>query len=350
MSRGAHVLALGARTPVGLNAESAAAAVHAGISRLGDYPLRVGEAGELATGASDPLLDPELPHTDRLLAMAESALAEVLQKLRASGGLLPKAHVLLALPETRPGFSEQDALRVAEALGTQLVERDVWCDIQLVGRGHAGCALGLQQALKTLAQRKDSLVIVGGVDSYLRLETLHALHAQRRLATPMARSGFPPSEGAGFLALGTESTLRALHIAPLARLLNAHTSQETKLISNDEVSRGDGLTEAVLAACSGLELPREAPGMVLCDVNGERFRSEEWGLLQLRIGDQLATSDYEAPASVWGDLGAASVPLLCMLACRSWARGYASDSRALIWAASDSGLRGAIALEQALTG
>ncbi|MFO0648420.1 MAG: hypothetical protein U0326_19425 [Polyangiales bacterium] len=38
MTDAVHIVATGARTPVGLTAESAAAAVRARVSRLGEYP------------------------------------------------------------------------------------------------------------------------------------------------------------------------------------------------------------------------------------------------------------------------------------------------------------------------
>jgi 3-oxoacyl-[acyl-carrier-protein] synthase I len=341
-----HVVALGARTPVGLCAESAAAAVYAGITRLSQQAYLVGNASRLLIGARDPRLDVRAPLGERLVTMVLGALAEVVRKLLLHQSRLPPVQILLALPETRSGFSEQNAVELERMLVSRTRAWELELDWQVAGRGHAGACVGLRHAMAQSA-RQAELFIVGGVDSYFDPETLQALYTERRLATPDTRTGFAPGEGAGFVALASESTRRSLQLPSLGVLRGAHTERESKLSSNAEVSRAEGLTQAVLGACSALTLPAQAPGMVLCDLNGERHRAEEWATLQLRIGAQLRTFAYDAPISYWGDLGAASIPLLTVLACRSWQRGYAHDTRALIWAGSESGLRGAALFEQA---
>lgn len=341
-----HIVALGARTPVGLRAESAAAAVRAGISRLAECPFLVGASSELLIGARDPRLDVLVPLTERLVTMAVSALEEVVRKLSVGPARLPRLHIYYALPEPRFGFAEGLVASVADGLAEQTAHWGLPLQWLQVGRGHAGGCLGMQQALKHLAQNKSDLCIVGGLDSYMDATLLNALYEERRLQTADARSGFAPGEGAAFFALAGENVQRGLQLPSLGVVRGAQTSQETKLVSDGAVSRADGLVQAVLGACASLQLPQQAPTMVLCDINGERHRSEEWGLLQLRIGDRMRTTAYASAVSYWGDQGAATFPLLAMLACCSWSRGYALDERALLWSASDSGLRGAAVIEQ----
>jgi 3-oxoacyl-[acyl-carrier-protein] synthase-1 len=81
-----------------------------------------------------------------------------------------------------------------------------------------------------------------------------------------------------------------------------------------------------------------------CDINGERYRSEEWSLAVLRVPHATKTLDYVAPVACWGDVGAAIGPLSCILATRAWARRYSKGRNALIWCGSETGLRAAIAL------
>ncbi|PRP93614.1 hypothetical protein [Enhygromyxa salina] len=102
----------------------------------------------------------------------------------------------------------------------------------------------------------------------------------------------------------------------------------------------------MLGALAGLRLPAEAAGMIFSDINGERYRSEEWGFVALRAPEAFGSSSYEAPVDCWGDVGAASGALFGVLSVRSWARGYALGSRALLMTGSTSGLRGAILLAQ----
>jgi 3-oxoacyl-[acyl-carrier-protein] synthase I len=87
----AHIVALAARTPVGLRAESTAAAVRARVSRIGDHPIFVDASGEPVRCGRDSLLDPALMGADRLVALARTALREAAEKLAGQklGGLKP---------------------------------------------------------------------------------------------------------------------------------------------------------------------------------------------------------------------------------------------------------------------
>ena len=82
-----------------------------------------------------------------------------------------------------------------------------------------------------------------------------------------------------------------------------------------------------------------------CDINGERYRSEEWGFVAMNTASLWKSLDYEAPSACWGDVGAAFGTLAGVLALQSYARGYARGPRALVMAGSESGLRGAMLLQ-----
>ncbi len=86
---------------------------------------------------------------------------------------------------------------------------------------------------------------------------------------------------------------------------------------------------------------------IYIDINGERYRSEEWGFVALRTQALWRSLDYEAPCDAWGDVGAAWAPLAGVLAVRSFVRGYARGPRAMVLAGSLDGLRGAMLLEAA---
>ena len=80
MSIGIEVIATGARTPLGLTAESTAAAVRASISAFGEFPFVMAN-GEPVIVCADPQLESALEGRARLVALIESVLDEVLQKL-----------------------------------------------------------------------------------------------------------------------------------------------------------------------------------------------------------------------------------------------------------------------------
>ncbi|WNG60445.1 hypothetical protein F0U59_41355 [Archangium gephyra] len=344
MNAQVEVVAVSARTPVGLTAESSAAAVRAGICRYTEYPF-VAPRGEPVVVAADPLLGPRPEGRDRLLPMAASVLEELEAKLDQRllyGGRLS---VLLALPETRPGFSEEDAAWVAESLAARLRLKTSSASVELAGRGHAGAIQAVEQAVRECSESRDNLFLVVGVDSYLHAETFVWLERGRRFAQPGIRSGFTPGEGAGCLALMSAGLRRRLRLPPLAVVRGARTAQERLLRDSDTGSFGVGMTQAVQGAIAGLDLPREGVDALYTDINGERYRSEEWGFVALRAPPVWKSPGYKAPSDCWGDVGAAFGALGGVLAVRAFARGYARGPRALVLAGSDGGLRGAMLLQ-----
>lgn len=344
MSAPLEVVAVGARTPVGFTAASSAAAVRAGISRYAEYPF-IDPRGERVVVAADALLETRLEGRERILPMAGSVLEELEEQLgekTLNGGRLT---VLLALPEARPGFSEDDAAWVVQSLEARLREKTSSVRVELAGRGHAGALAAVEQAMQACTEGRDLLFLVVGADSYHHSETFVWLERGRRFAQPGVRSGFTPGEGAGGLALMSAGLRRRLGLPRLALVRGAHTAREERLRESETGSFGVGMTEAVRGAVAGLDLAQEGVDTVYTDINGERYRSEEWGFVALRAPKVWRTPGYKAPSDCWGDVGAASGALGGVLAVRSFARGYARGPRALVLAGSDSGLRGAMLLQ-----
>lgn len=345
MSTGLEVIAVGARTPIGVVAPTAAAAARAGICRIREHPF-VTASGEPMMVASDARLPAALEGVERLVPLARSVLEEVAHALSAA----PQPYrgpvdLWLSLPEARPGLSERDVTSTAETLAAGLRASGTSLRCEVAGRGHAGVALAVERAAQASARGEERLAVVLGVDSYVDPETFVWLE-QRRSFGPAARSGFPPGEAAGCLVLASARLRRRLGMPCLAVVGGVATARELRPAGSETGSLGEGMTAAVLGAIASLRLPGEAVDAVYCDINGERHRSEEWGFVALRAPSAFRELRYEAPADCWGDVGAASGALLGVLAVRSWARGYARGPRALVMTGSTGGLRGAILLQQ----
>ncbi|QSQ14122.1 hypothetical protein [Myxococcus landrumensis] len=339
-----ELVAVGARTPVGLTAESSAAAVRAGISRYAEYPF-IDPRGELVVVAADRLLDSRIEGRDRLVPMAESAFAQVLAKLGDEAVHQGGLRVLLALPETRPGFSEDDAAWVTDALMAFFRTKASSVRVELAGRGHAGAIRAVELAVWECSKGSDNLFLVAGVDSYHHTETFAWLERNRRFAQPGIRGGFTPGEGAGCLAMASARLRGRLRLPQLAIVRGVCTAQENLLRDSDTGSLGAGMTQAIQGAITGLELPREGLDLLYTDINGERYRSEEWGFAVLRTPSVWKSPRYRAPSDCWGDMGAALGALGGILAVQAFARGYARSPRAMVMAGSDGGLRGAMLLQ-----
>jgi 3-oxoacyl-[acyl-carrier-protein] synthase-1 len=95
-----------------------------------------------------------------------------------------------------------------------------------------------------------------------------------------------------------------------------------------------------------LRLPEQAITATYCDLNGQRYRNEEFVYALLRTQESFVDAhDYECPADCWGDVGAASGPLFASLAIRANERGYSKGRFPLAWAGSNAGYRSAMVLE-----
>jgi 3-oxoacyl-[acyl-carrier-protein] synthase I len=341
------IVAVGGRTPLGQVA-AAAAALRAGVTvALRQHPFMVDVVGDMMPSALDADLDPRLLGPARLVALAEDALRQACAPLAVPRPPRPRVPVFLALPEVRPGFSAEDAEAVRTGL-TRLNELPVeLSEVRTFAQGHAAGLAALAAAADRLQDGMTAACLVGGVDSYNHPDTMEWLDAHRHLVGSVSRSGFVPGEGAGFCLLTADRPGDRTGPRPLARVTAVAGGRETKLIRTDDVCLGEGLTATVRAAVDGLKLPAERVNDIVCDINGERYRTEEWGFACLRLSPYMdAPTAYLSPATGWGDVGAASGPLFLALAAQAFARGRAAG-RTLVWASSDGGLRGAALVEAA---
>ena len=126
---------------------------------------------------------------------------------------------------------------------------------------------------------------------------------------------------------------------------SAATAIEPHPLRSTEPCLGEGLTAAFSAVIGNLQLPHEIITATYCDLNGERYRNEEFVYAMFRTqAGFVDANDYISPADCWGDVGAASGPLFAVLAIAARLRGYAKGAYPLLWAGSDSGYRSAVAL------
>ena len=339
------VLASGARTPLGFRSAPIAAALRAGINRLGEHPHWIDRLGNPMVAALDSELDPHLDHPARLCVLAETALAEICAAVPRFA-VPPSVRLFLALPELRPGFTARDAEQVRAHLAALPGLPFHLRSVDLFPLGHAGGAVALQTAAEAAAQGQD-WCLVGGVDSYFHPRTMDWLDSHGQLAGEDARSAFVPGEGAGMLLLGR--TPLPPHLPGQARITGIGLAVEQALIKTEALCVGLSLTTAVEGACAGLPAGYRVND-VACDLNGERSRAQEWGFASLRVARHFDNPlDFRAPAGSWGDMGAASIPLFAMLACQAAARRYARGPHALAWASSEGGQRGAVLLQLPFT-
>jgi 3-oxoacyl-[acyl-carrier-protein] synthase I len=338
------IVGIGGRTPLGFNAGASAAAVRAAIPAIREHPYFVDTAGEPISLTMDAGISPDTDGVDRLRALALPAIEEALAPFGESQPTASALPVVFGLSEPRPGRPDDLDAALVRALQADLPLR-----MSVLPYGHSAGLMALQEGARMIAADQAEFCLIGGVDSYLQWETLEWLDAGRQLMSEQNRSGFVPGEGAGFCLLASTAAARRRQMDVLAWVVNAATARERNLIKTNGICTGEGLSQAIAGAASLLKLPDERINASYCDLNGERYRSEEFTFSVLRTQSAFVNMlDNVTPADCWGDMGAASGPLFASLAIASGLRGYARGPRAMLWTSSEGGHRSAVVLHLAV--
>lgn len=337
-----YIVALGASTPVGRDAWSTAAAVRAGISGFAEHPYMIDTAGEPMRVAMAPWLDIDCEGCDRFEALLVPALEQALAPLTAHPDHALRIALALALPSTRPGLPLDFESRLRAAVAARFPNQ--FSAVGTLAVGHAGGLIGLHAAHARLAGGVFDVCVIAGVESYLSPETLEWIEANDQFhgAGPLNNAwGFIPGEAAGAVLLVNERTADRFGMETLAQVIGVGQAVEPNRIKTQTVCVGEGLTAAFREALAGLP-PSAKVTDVFCDMNGEPYRSDEFGFACLRTKEAFeSASDFVAPADCWGDVSSASGPLFLMLASIAGVKGYANGGHAFIWTSSEGGERAA---------
>lgn len=335
---GTTLLGCDMRTPLGFNRSASAAAVRAGISAIAEHPFMIDRFGQPMMVTRDAGLDPDMFGVERLAALALPAAGEALLPIANRGA---KVTILLNFGEVRPGLDAEMTVAVADRLRDAIAASIIPARVRYWMGGHAGGIVGMQAGADLIASGEADFVLVGGVDSYLNADTLEWLDDIEQLHSENNIYGFCPGEAAGFVLLGRTGQTEAV-----LDLFSAGSEVEKNLIKTEDICLGEGLATAFKAASSGLVEGRTV-NQILCDMNGERYRGNEYGFAVLKTPGLFEdAADFTTPADCWGDVGAASGPLYAGLAIEAESRGYAKGPLTMIWASSEAGRRAAAILER----
>ena len=334
--------AVGATTPIGRDAASSAAAVRAGISGFDNHPLATDATGQPIRVAQASWLAPDLQGAARFEGLLSPALDQAVAPIVASGARV-RVGLILALPEARPGVP----MRLTESLRALAASRFAFCETGTVGAGAAAGLLAVASACSRLAGGFVDACVVAAVDSHTGAPTLEWLEDNEQIhGAGHANNawGFVPGEAAGALLIATAATLTRLTLTPLARVLSVGNATESRRIKTMTICTGEGMTAAFTASLAKLP-PGQRVTDVVCDLNGEPYRSDEFGFATMRTRQQFESpSDFVAPADCWGDVATATGPLAAMLAVMAARKGYSNGDYPLVCAGSENGQRAAMLL------
>lgn len=330
---------------MGLSAAASAAAIRGAICAVGSHSYFIDRAGDPMRLASDPVLDPHLPIGQRIGGLLHAAMLE------AIGDALPllsgaRSQCLIGLPEPRPGLPPDLANSVHAAVVKEFGFPTA--STHVLQRGHAAGLMAIQAAAQRIKSGQADVCVAAGVDSYHDPDTLEWLDEAGLLMSSLTRNAFPPGEGAGACLIASRDWMTHQGLLLLSTVAAATTTFEPKAIRSPEICVGEGLTAAIQGVIDTLHLPHERITASYCDINGERYRNEEYVYTLLRVQDGYVDAhDYECPADCWGDVGAASGPLFACLAIEASRRGYDKGPHPLLWASSEGGHRTAVLLTSA---
>jgi 3-oxoacyl-[acyl-carrier-protein] synthase-1 len=349
----AVVTALGMVTPVGHTADESCASINAGLARIAEsFELRVPDVkGHMVPATCGAVVGVTDGHRRflRHYRLAVRALAEAIGRAEIGEPELVESGVYLCTCEPErmiiDSRIEHDLVR---RLSVGIDVPDLTPRAQVFPLGHAAIFAALQAAVADLQTGRVRYAIVGGVDTYLDEATLDWLADIGRLKTDRNVNGIIPGEGAAFVVLEGRTAALARGAMPLARVDGAATATEPHGIYAGTPTRGDGLTNALERTLAALPMAGVDTAVVLCDLNGERYRATEWGLTFLRaLGAVRRSPAVWHPATSTGDTGAAAGAINLAFGAAAVARGYAKPEQVLVWGSSDEGMRGSAYLRPA---
>lgn len=335
-------------TSVGFGAEHIAAAVRAGISNIRDseivnrdhQPMRL---SQVPKAALKKMALSGHPFTDRqanMLHLINTALSQLFERLPEQN--MPPLPIFLAAPE--PLFNHDDP--VDEPFLSRLFDeyktRIDPTTSKVFSSGRAAGLIALHEAMDCMQAHALDHLILAGVDSYDQA-LLTSLDADGRVMADNVKEGFHPGEAAAALLLSRrpdESNERAVHIhRPGLADEEGHRYSQAPY-------RGDGLSTAVRQAFE--QAPIQNTQSVWSTLNGERFAVKEWDVASIR-NTQHFSYDFTTyhPAEHFGDIGAASAPVLLGLAAIGLMKGYVKGP-SLIWCASETAARSAASMSMSM--
>lgn len=339
------IVGIGAVTSIGLNAPATAAAARAGIANFNEHPYMIDKQGDPYVLAMVPSLETATMGADRYVQLTLPAMQEALRPLTGFDKSVFQVEVQIGLPEDRPGFPRELPRILSDEVKKLNTETYAINEIAFIGKGHSAGLMALEAGSRKILNRTCEFCLVGGVDSYIDLDTLDWIEENEQLHIPANAWGFIPGEAASFCLLCSRDTVEKYKLSVRARLFAVSTAIEESRIKTETVCLGKGLTQAVKNCLQ--ELPADCRiDYTICDQNGEAYRADEFGFMLARLSERFVDpSDYLAPADCWGDVGAASGPLFINSVIAAAEKGYAKGPYTLLWTSSEGGERSAAILE-----
>ncbi len=340
-----HIIKCGTQSPLGTWTSMSAANVRAGMARITKHaeyedekcsPVKVAMAGYLA---------PDIPNQYRFFKLGMAALEEAMVPLKNIDTDFDTVPLLIGMSGERNGMHPGVQPSFCIQIGKTEYDCTIRFDTLFFPFEHASGLVALKEAVKKFENKEAEFCVVGGIESYMNLDTLKWLEENQNLKCSDNKWGFVPGEAAGFCLLAPSETVEKYSLEPLAEVVAVAETREEKQNKKDTVCTGNGLSQAFTQVLGSLPEGSRVH-QVFCDMNGQRHRVDEYGYSIMRTSRFFEDpNDIIAPANLWGDLGAASAPLLISLATEAGRKGYAKGPYNLVFTSSLGEQRAALLLK-----
>lgn len=354
------IVGMGMISSVGWGAESACAAIRAGVAVPGEltYYSTLDEDEGLAaplTGHAAHGYATGFVSLGRWMRLIQGAFEDLINQGTpdARDPMWDTTGLIVITPQLLPerfieaeGDSAAVRSEFIEQLGLHLEVPLRTGDAVLLDRGAAGLALALslaEQRLSSMCQR----VLIAAVDSHVDATALDWLATWGRLKTAGNPCGLSPGEAAVCL-LVEPAALRRSSTPTRAVLRTAATDHEPDHLLAGKNSSGAALARAIRAALETRDKGQHFDGDIFIDLNGEQWRAREWAQAQARLTDVLGPAvRLIVPAGSTGDIGAASSAASVCVASHLFMRSTARSGSALVVMSSEHGDVGAVVVDAA---
>lgn len=352
------VTATGAASALGVGREATCAAIGAGIVPFTEYPLYRCIPEDVDWDDNLPLFAATVPfanihwsYDERLNRLALSTIEQVFAESNLSRRSLSRTGLFFALPGQEGGDQNSGIGSAWLPSLLKLTGLGSIANISQNTEGHSGFLAQLEEAVKALSAGKLDFCLVGGVDSYFNEQRLGRLDEHWRIKSERNVDGFVPGEASFVFLLETEQNALARGAVPLASIGGCGYAIEKHSINSDKSSSGEALVASIkesmasahqesLTSSDEASAATFAINNVYCGLNGESYNAYEWGLMLSRLSTELAQAEeLYHPADSCGDVGAATGGMLLLCSINDLLLAEGKQKHALLWSASDSGIR-----------
>ena len=348
------ITGLGLVTSVGHDARTACASIRAGMQRPRE--LTYYSILDLEEQESKPLTGrPVHGYSDgftgtglwlRLaLGAAEDMLGGATLPQTSNSTFWARTGLCVATPDLAPGrYDEDDRLRaesVRQTFLAPLVNALGWSappsSHHIISVGHTGAIEAIDLAGQMIARQEWDRAVIVCVDSYVDLLSLEWLDAADRLKTEDNPNGLIAGEAGACFMVETVQTAAERSAQPLALLEGWTVTPAVTRPLSDQPVTGEALATALRETLAHLQIER-FDGLAIGDLNGESWRSQDWGSALVRLGPLMTDRvEWWFPCDSLGETGAASAAIAICLGATALARGYVPGGAVLISASGESG-------------